>query len=413
MGYPETAAAEESVFLHGWFYSERSRTSNNPSIVEVFRRVKSSTLMATYDSGTQLKIVNSREPHTRFLRSGSLSSACRVSEYCAVGVVYAERRGGAVSVHNFAVAGTDLEAATALFVDEYKFPDFASAPSEVPFSWGHSIRGDDQMTFRTSSFMGTLSGVPESADDYIVWWNVTGRSVIGSGRAVHDVLTETPLLLSPDRPSRVQHFDVVHNLVHLNRNFVESVARESFGAFAGFVSLGPGSPSSPEKLKQWRRTVTLVAQLWLPDPSQLSDIMRHELARMMAVILLETYPRVVADIRVESAGADAAKVRLAVEFVHTNAHRVITSTDMAAAAGLSPRALQLAFRRHLNTTPTGLLRSVRLERVHDELAVGNFFAGRVSEIARQWGFSHLGRFAADYYEKYDELPSDTGKRAAY
>jgi transcriptional regulator GlxA family with amidase domain len=73
-------------------------------------------------------------------------------------------------------------------------------------------------------------------------------------------------------------------------------------------------------------------------------------------------------------------------------------------AGVSARRLQEAFREHLGTTPMEYLRSVRLDRVHAELRCG---AGGVTETAHRWGFTHLGRFAAAYRERFGVLPSET------
>jgi transcriptional regulator GlxA family with amidase domain len=43
-------------------------------------------------------------------------------------------------------------------------------------------------------------------------------------------------------------------------------------------------------------------------------------------------------------------------FVDDNAHRDISITDIASAVHVTIRAAQLAFRRHLSTTPTAYLR---------------------------------------------------------
>ena len=82
--------------------------------------------------------------------------------------------------------------------------------------------------------------------------------------------------------------------------------------------------------------------------------------------------------------------------------------EIAAAAQLSPRALQAAFRRHLGTTPLGHLRSVRLARAHADLLAARRGDGQtVSEIANRWGFSQLSRFAHDYRTRYGQSPRET------
>jgi AraC family ethanolamine operon transcriptional activator len=57
------------------------------------------------------------------------------------------------------------------------------------------------------------------------------------------------------------------------------------------------------------------------------------------------------------------------------------------------------------------LRQVRLEGVRRDLD-GGLPPGGISELALRWGFSHFGRFAADYRRHFGELPSETARRAA-
>ncbi|GAA2311575.1 hypothetical protein [Streptomyces violaceusniger] len=45
---------------------------------------------------------------------------------------------------------------------------------------------------------------------------------------------------------------------------------------------------------------------------------------------------------------------------------------------------------------------------HEELAKADPHSGtNVAQIAYQWGFGHLGRFAGDYQRRYSQLPSTT------
>ncbi len=103
-----------------------------------------------------------------------------------------------------------------------------------------------------------------------------------------------------------------------------------------------------------------------------------------------------------------AVVRRAVDFIDAHAHEPITLADMAAAAGISPRALQAGFSQYLETTPTAYLRRVRLERAHRDLQAADPPRGdTVADIARRWGFAHLGRFAIYYQQTYWQSPSHT------
>jgi len=82
--------------------------------------------------------------------------------------------------------------------------------------------------------------------------------------------------------------------------------------------------------------------------------------------------------------------------------------DIARTVSITPRALQYAFRRHLDTTPTSYLRKVRLDRAHTDLLNADPTRGdTVGSIAMRWGFLHLGNFAASYRDAYGTTPRQT------
>ena len=106
-------------------------------------------------------------------------------------------------------------------------------------------------------------------------------------------------------------------------------------------------------------------------------------------------------------GPEHDRLRRALEFVHEHAREAIGTPDIAAAAGLSPRGLQQSLRRHLDQTPGELLRGVRLDGARTDLVGGALDETTVAEIARTWGFGHLGRFSATYRSRFGELPSES------
>lgn len=101
-------------------------------------------------------------------------------------------------------------------------------------------------------------------------------------------------------------------------------------------------------------------------------------------------------------------VRRAMAFMEEHAHDDVGITEIAEAARLTPRGLQLAFRRHLDTTPMAELRQARLRGAHDDLTAADPTLGHtVAGIASSWGFAHAGRFSAQYLEAYGRSPRET------
>jgi len=88
----------------------------------------------------------------------------------------------------------------------------------------------------------------------------------------------------------------------------------------------------------------------------------------------------------------------------------VTIADLAAVAGLSVRSVQESFRRVFDVSPLTYLRGVRLDRVRAELLELDPQAGVIGDVARRWGFAHLGRFSASYAERFGEYPKQTLRR---
>lgn len=82
-----------------------------------------------------------------------------------------------------------------------------------------------------------------------------------------------------------------------------------------------------------------------------------------------------------------------------------TASELARTAGVGIRRLQQGFRHYLGRTPTQELTAIRLRRVHADLLGGH--VETVAEAAHRWGFTHLGRFAAEYRRLYGVTPSHT------
>jgi transcriptional regulator GlxA family with amidase domain len=110
---------------------------------------------------------------------------------------------------------------------------------------------------------------------------------------------------------------------------------------------------------------------------------------------------------VETSAAQPKLLRGAIAFIHDNAHRDIGLTDIASALNVTPRSVQYAFRRHLNTTPLEYLRRVRLAHAHHDLLAADPAVDTVMDIAGRWGFGHAGRFSMVYKRTFGTPPSKT------
>ncbi|GCB53562.1 AraC family transcriptional regulator [Streptomyces sp. NL15-2K] len=145
-----------------------------------------------------------------------------------------------------------------------------------------------------------------------------------------------------------------------------------------------------------------------PDGASLTDspLLRDALVRLGVSALLEAYPHSLQRVR-DNAGADTAAptaVRRANAFIELNADRDIGLAEVAEAARLSVRGLQAAYHRHDLGSPMRQLKEARLRRARTELRTANPGTTTVSAVAGRWGFTNVGRFAADYRRMFGTTP---------
>lgn len=100
-------------------------------------------------------------------------------------------------------------------------------------------------------------------------------------------------------------------------------------------------------------------------------------------------------------------LRRAMAFIEDHADGDIGIADIAGAIYVTPRAIQLMFRRHRDCTPMEYLRQVRLDHAHRELLSADRAQTTVTRVAARWGFAHTGRFAVYYRQVYGESPHRT------
>lgn len=163
--------------------------------------------------------------------------------------------------------------------------------------------------------------------------------------------------------------------------------------------------------RSWRRLVDLLRAESEQDGTLVHAAVRAQFRSLLLTQLLSAQPSNYSDALQESERPPLSRsLQRAVDLIHDHAAEPLTVEDVALATGISVRALQQGFRRHVGSTPTEYLRDVRLDRVHEALRSADPGTVTVTDIACRWGFSHLGRFAGDYRRRFAESPSTTLRR---
>jgi AraC-like DNA-binding protein len=107
-------------------------------------------------------------------------------------------------------------------------------------------------------------------------------------------------------------------------------------------------------------------------------------------------------------------VKRAQDFLHAHLHEPLSLAEICSQLGVGSRTLQIAFKQHLGLGPMAYLRDIRLDAIRKILSGGSIswqgvdqVRPKISELALQFNFLHLGHFAQHYQRRFGELPTQT------
>jgi AraC-like DNA-binding protein len=265
-------------------------------------------------------------------------------------------------------------------------------------------------------FGGDVEATPEPVDDcYFVYAPVAGTLLIRSGRTEARATTARLAVVSPPGPATVTwQRDAAAVVLRIDRSAVEA-------ELVDLTDLA-GPPADPplafqsivdataEPLRSWRATALFVANnLAVPGGLFENPLVATTVERLLIRGLVACHPHTYSDRLTGGAGPPPPwHVRDAVRLIQDRPAHPFTVATLARSVGISARALQDGFRQHLGLSPLQYLRAVRLRAVRDELlALDAEDSTTVADVATRWGFTHLGRFAQYYRDRYGEPPSRT------
>jgi AraC-like DNA-binding protein len=147
-----------------------------------------------------------------------------------------------------------------------------------------------------------------------------------------------------------------------------------------------------------------------PDSALHAPLALKQFEQLFMTTLLLAHPHNYSELlRGRCAAAAPRDVKRAVDFIHANLENPLTLADLVTASGAPGRTLRQHFRHFKGMAPMAYLRRARFAQARADLLRRD---GRsVTEVARRWGFEHMGRFAAGYRRLYGEPPSATARRA--
>jgi len=184
-----------------------------------------------------------------------------------------------------------------------------------------------------------------------------------------------------------------------------TVAGRAPSAPLRFVSPRPASADRT----RWTSTSGYIDTLLASPAAAASPLIIGSAARLLAATALVAFPNSwdTDPAARDRTDASTATLRRAIAFIDEHAARDISVADVAAAAHVTIRAVQIAFRRHYGTTPAGYLRRVRLDRARQDLLAADPARESVTAVAYRWGFASPAQFAAAYQQAYGVTPDQT------
>lgn len=170
----------------------------------------------------------------------------------------------------------------------------------------------------------------------------------------------------------------------------------------------PLVPLSSAGMRAWKEQLQLVAGSpeFLGNACANPTVGAHVEALLVNLLVSAQSERPVNDVTRQPA---PWFVRQAEEFMAQHFSAPMLLQDVASAAGVSVRTLSDGFRHFRATSPMNHLKALRLDFARASILAA---PGEVSiaGIAMDCGFTHLGRFASDYRQRFGESPSDTARR---
>lgn len=143
-----------------------------------------------------------------------------------------------------------------------------------------------------------------------------------------------------------------------------------------------------------------------PAHEELPGVLTRQLSEQtVSTLLLSLDSNYSDDIFNQRKVSSPKSVRVVLDLLDAEPRATLTVAELAAEAGISTRALELAFRKEFDTTPRDYVMQARLKRAHDDLTRAVPGATTVTDIALKWGFAHVGRFARRYRESFGINPS--------
>jgi AraC-like DNA-binding protein len=292
------------------------------------------------------------------------------------------------------------------------YPLTVSAPERPN---GFTFRADviqlGPLTVGELSFGSTVSLISDDLDAYHLTLPTAGT--VRTRHAGHEVLAgaNRAVVFGPGGVVDTLHEAGSAELdIKIERAALEDELATLLGRrVRGPIRLPPSASMTDGPLRSWGRIVRML-QDEIDRPGTLVRqplIAEHVRSMIMTGLLLSLPHEWSEELAAPGRAGPPRTIRRAVDAMHDEPDRAYAVGDLARIAGISVRSLQEGFQRYVGCAPMVYLQRIRLNRAHELLRDADPARVTVSAVAHSCGFSHLGRFAAAYRQRFGASPSET------
>ncbi len=247
---------------------------------------------------------------------------------------------------------------------------------------------------------------------YLVQLPLAGTANVRNGRVEVAACRQRATVLNPTRETRMTWHAGCHKLLlQIDRGAVQAKAEALLGRrLTEPVVFDPEVDLTAPALQHWSKSLFSAVSLAQNRCAFGAQMHPHQ-ARLEEELLLGFLSHQPSNIshglrREEAAGLAPYQLRRAADYIRANLSEPLTLMQVAGEAGCSLRSLQMGFKRHYDCTPMQYLARERLNHAHyllQSLPPDH----RVSAVAFDAGFSHLGRFSIAYRATFGRSPRET------
>jgi AraC family ethanolamine operon transcriptional activator len=283
----------------------------------------------------------------------------------------------------------------------------------------HPVRGSllkvslGDIAFSKGHFSGSIRGSGPFSRTHFTMALILGS--LGDATFFGDELRPGDIINTPPGEDHYMRFSAAASIAgisitpaDLQAGFVGEPGLNDYAVWANTLRFRAEAEIAPEII---RRVLTISALLKTYGPSlseKAAEFWRRAILEAFATAVIHGVPPHRAYIP-----SSLRLVREVERYVDARPDMPVHISEICAVLRVSRRTLHRAFRDAVGIGPIAFLRRKRLCAVHTALINADPSRTRVTDIAIEFGFSEMGRFAGHYLSMFGESPSATLRKSTY